>query len=187
MNIIFAPRAFDYSYLVADSRRIDIGDETFNPLSGVSDFHTLFEEIDGKKCITSLAISKTRIKFAFWSRDEFIESLRAICTDDVYIQSSDWSMEMSFVNPGDLTAFDARLNTRKGGATFQVSNALEGFVRQYISDMGVERHEYEMTRDGIDACYFFREKEVADLAVIKFAKTTLEDHLRPPPEIPENA
>ncbi len=184
MIVHFVSEAFEYQTLVADARRIDIGDDIHDPLQGIRNFHSFFGRIDGRERMEPLRLDTDKVRKAFWDRDEFLATLHELCRHDVYVQASDYySMRLSFVDNADHAAFEARCDEPKYGVDVRLDHKFHGEVKAFLDTLDVDRHEYDCTLVGDDHIYRFREKTVSELVEIKFAFTKPGDHSKPIPSL----
>lgn len=185
MNIHFVAQSFDYSFLTPDARRIDIADEHHDPLSGIINFHSFFDRIDGRGKREVLWLDSERVKKAFWDRDEFVEALRQ-SRDDVYVQASDYySARIMFLNQQDHEAFVERLGTPRVGFSRTFDEGLHGEIRTFLRDQcaAVHDNDWIAVLDGDNHIYTFRDETVAGLVEIKFSFTERGDHSKPIPSL----
>lgn len=190
MIIHFVAQSFEYTTICSTPTRMDWSDETHDPLTGIANFHALFDRIEGRDDrVKPLHLDSSNIRKAFWDRNDFIVMLREQCRDDIYVQSSDYySMAIGFLNAGDYSRVEAAMRIPR--MCYETTYPLDqvGEIKAFLASNGVHKNDYvEVKNDAAGPQIFqFREREIRDLVDISFKQARIGEYWKAPPPIPDH-
>lgn len=181
MNIHFIAMGHEFSLVHADKGRLDVSDETFDPMECITNFHSFFDRLDGLGRVEKLRIDTQNMRAAFWDRHEFLAMLREVCVEDVYIQSSDYyTLFVGFLSQQDRDSVEARMAIPRHHYSRTFDRDLEYVINDWlVREMDVRRSDYVWEANDKNVTFHLRDETVSGLMEMKFSFTKKDDHLKP--------